>query len=122
DAAIVGMRATVEEARTKVADAETRVAAARRTIEQLKSEAATLRAKLAKAEGGLAANDRAQRKFVDERADLLKLAEDRRTEATAALNAAAQTKLTVFALEEQLKASKAALAEMERKLTAAKAE
>lgn len=122
DAAIVGMRATVEDARTKVADAETRVAAAKKTIEQLKSEANTLRSKLAKAEGGLTANDRAQRKYVDERAELIKLAEDRRTEATAAMNQVAQTKLIVFELEEQLKSSKAALADMDQKLEAAKAE
>jgi archaellum component FlaC len=122
DAAIVGMRATVEDARAKVADAETRVAAAKKTIEQLKSEANTLRSKLAKAEGGLTANDRAQRKYVDERAELLKLAEDRRTEATAAMNQVAQTKLIVFELEEQLKSSKAALADMDKKLEAAKTE
>jgi archaellum component FlaC len=122
DAAIVGMRATVEDARAKVADAETRVAAAKKTIEQLKSEANTLRSKLAKAEGGLTANDRAQRKYVDERAELLKLAEDRRTEATAAMNQVAQTKLIVFELEEQLKSSKAALADMDKKLEAAKNE
>ena len=122
DAVIVGMRATVEDARAKVADAETRVAAAKKTIEQIKSEANTLRSKLAKAEGGLTANDRAQKKFVDERADLLKIAEDRRAEATAALNQVASTKLVVFDLEEQLKKAKSEIQDMQTQLERAQAE
>ena len=122
DAAIVGMRATVEDARAKVTDAEERVAAAKRTIEQLKSETSTLRSKLAKAEGGLNANDRAHAKFVDERAGLMKLAEDRRAEATAAMNQVAQTKLVIFELEEQIKKSKSEIQELQKKLETARTE
>lgn len=122
DAAIVGMRATVEDARAKVTDAEERVAAAKKTIEQLKSESSTLRSKLAKAEGGLNANDRAHAKFVDERAELMKVAEDRRAEATSAMNQVAQTKLVIFELEEQIKKSKSEIQDLQKKLEAARAE
>jgi hypothetical protein len=99
DATIVSMRSTVEEARIKAADADQRIMMAKKTLDQMKLEMSALQSRLAKAEGGLAANERTHKKQVDERYDLLKAVENQRAETIAAVNEVAQVRLTVHSLK-----------------------
>ena len=122
DATIVSMRGTVEEARVKAADADERVRGAKKVLDQMKLEMSALQSRLAKAEGGLAANERTHKKQVDERSDLLNAVERQRAETIAAVNEVAQVRLTVHALEEQLNAVKQELAATQGELEIARTE
>lgn len=121
DATIAGMRKTVEEAKAKSSDAELRAAAARKEVEQLKLAAAELKAKLTKAEGGLNAGEKMQKKHVEERAELIKLADDRRAEIATARGEIALMKSTLTSLEQQLEAARFELAGVRSELEQAQA-
>ena len=81
DATILSMRETVEDARTKSAEAEARMAAGRKENDALQSEISGLRSKLARAD-------------------------DRRAEVAAAVGQASQAKLAADALKKELDAAK----------------
>ncbi len=122
DATILSMRETVEDARTKSAEAEARMAAGRKENDALQSEISGLRSKLARAEGSLTSHERMQKKHIDERAELIKLADDRRAEVAAAVGQASQAKLAADALKKELDAANAELGTLRTRLGKLEAE
>ena len=116
DATILAMRGTVEEAKAKSVEADARMASARREINALQSEISSLRTKLAKAEGGLTSHERTQKKHIEERAELIKLADDRRTEVAAVQSEAAQSRLAAEKLQKELDTARSDLAAARTKI------